>query len=166
VRKIQRSIDSNLNDLFERCGCIGRSITWARAATRQTVMPANNQLPSPMMASTLLSVSIAPSAGFVVKSSALEAGVYQSVKNEAIIPVPFGLKIFVNVAWAVEVPPPAEGIQDVAQGALQAGVTTNGDAPVVPVVVSDGRSVTDKGARFFPYTKHSICMLRRSYEGI
>ena len=94
--------------------------------------------------SSTLEVTLNPRPGFCVKSAALEPGVYNGK-----ITVPAGLKTFVNVAYDDDAPPPAPGALDAAQAAMQSHELPPADddaAPFLPVLVSEGRSVTDKGA--------------------
>ena len=91
-----------------------------------------------------LEITLNPRPGFCVKSAALEPGVYNGK-----IPVPAGLKTFVNVAYDDDAPPPAPGALETAQAAMlsQGPLPSDDDvAPFLPVLVSEGRSVTDKGA--------------------
>ena len=65
--------------------------------------------------------------------------------------VPKGCKIFVNIAWDANVPPPPEGSEDAIQkvmsgeGELDEGALATGRGWFVPVVVSEPRSDADKG---------------------
>lgn len=91
-----------------------------------------------------LEVVLNPKPGFCIKSAALEPGVYNGK-----IPVPANLKVFVNVAYDNDAPPPAPGALESAQAAMQSQGPPPSDedaAPFLPVLVSEGRSVTDKGA--------------------
>jgi hypothetical protein len=89
-----------------------------------------------------MKVNLNPSPGFTVKSTTLNDALYNN------IPVPKGLKIFVNIAWDKNVPPPPEGSEDVIQKAML-GEDLNDLNPegwYVPTVVSEGREDKDKGA--------------------
>ena len=65
--------------------------------------------------------------------------------------VPKGLKVFVNIAWDANVPPPPEGSEEVIQKAMLGEDLDdlNPEGWYVPVIVSDGRQDKDKGARLF-----------------
>ncbi|KZT03324.1 uncharacterized protein LAESUDRAFT_729351 [Laetiporus sulphureus 93-53] len=111
-----------------------------------------------------IKVSLSPSPGFCVKSIALKAAVCKltpplrepSSKLDgpsavsATISIPKGVKIFVNIAWDRNVPPPPEGSEDAIQRAM-----TGEDEPgehnekgwFVPLVVSDPREDRDKAGK-------------------
>jgi hypothetical protein len=96
--------------------------------------------------SDALFVSLAPRPGFCVKSAALEPGVYTSETDS--IPVPAGLKTFVNVAYDPNVPPPAHDALEAAMMNIRLRDSPAGDGndgTPIPVVVSSGRAVADKG---------------------
>ena len=64
--------------------------------------------------------------------------------------IPQGSKIFINLAWDSNVPPPPEGSEDVIQKAMsgQDGdelLGSENPAWFVPVVISEPRSDIDKG---------------------
>lgn len=92
-----------------------------------------------------IAIQLSPSPGFCVKSAALQAGVI-SVRNEP-FQVEKGLKIFVNIAWDKNVPPPPEGSEEDIQRAMQGRETDEHvvDGWFAPVVVSEGRKDNDKG---------------------
>ncbi|TFY63678.1 hypothetical protein EVG20_g6209 [Dentipellis fragilis] len=100
------------------------------------------------MASPTIPVSLSPSAGFCLKTASLDAGTYNAGSPTAIA-VPRGLKIFVNIAWDKNVPPPPEGSEDAIQRAMdgQDPDELNPEGWFVPVIVSPGREDTDKAAR-------------------
>ncbi len=56
-----------------------------------------------------------------------------------------GFKIFLNICWDVNVPPPPERTDGEIRRAM-IGADLDDGLYYVPVVVSDGRPVTDKGA--------------------
>ena len=112
-------------------------------------------------------IDLAPKAGFCIKSSSLSPKVLlpppspKPSSNSNLlepapspIPVPKGLKVFVNIAWDPHVPPPPEGDEDAIKRAMQ-GQDIDEKNPsewYVPVIVSNGRQVTDKGAsELFPF---------------
>lgn len=106
-------------------------------------------------------IDLAPKAGFCIKSSSLAPTVLppplltKPPSNSNLlepapspIPVPKGLKVFVNIAWDPHVPPPPEGNEDAIKHAMQGQDVDEKDPSVwyVPVIVSNGRQDTDKGA--------------------
>ena len=92
-----------------------------------------------------VAVHLSPSPGFCIKSAALQPAIL-SIKNES-VQVQKGLKIFVNIAWDNNVPPPPESNEEAIQRAMQGqdADKRNADGWFVPVVVSEGRQDTDKG---------------------
>ncbi|KAF8335692.1 pre-RNA processing PIH1/Nop17-domain-containing protein [Cantharellus anzutake] len=111
-------------------------------------------------------VELNPVAGFVVKTICQTPGVYtprglppdsdtkkqaQDASNKGIldipepvlksIPVPAGLKIFVNIAYDDAVPPPPKA----SESDIRKAMAGDDGAYYVPVIVSDGREVLDKG---------------------
>jgi hypothetical protein len=115
-------------------------------------------------------IQLAPKAGFCVKTNTLAPAVLPpppspppSTKTtlleppSAPRPVPQGTKVFVNIAWDANVPPPPEGSEEAVQRAMRgvepdaqgadamAGVEGTGEW-YVPVIVSPPREDTDKGA--------------------
>ncbi|KIJ18200.1 hypothetical protein PAXINDRAFT_110714 [Paxillus involutus ATCC 200175] len=81
-----------------------------------------------------IAVALNPVPGFCVKSKATNVA---------------GSKIFVNIAWDANVPPPPPGSEDAIRNAMQGlGIDeSNPDAWFVPVVVSDARPDSDKGGQ-------------------
>lgn len=63
------------------------------------------------------------------------------------IAIPKGLKVFVNIAFDVNVPAPPEGSEEAIQKAIQGEELDelNPEGWYVPTIVSDGRQDTDKG---------------------
>ncbi|KAA1474071.1 hypothetical protein DENSPDRAFT_840605 [Dentipellis sp. KUC8613] len=104
------------------------------------------------MASPTIPVALAPSAGFCIKTASLDAGTYNAGSATAAgraIAVPRGLKIFVNVAWDKNVPPPPDGSEDAIQRAMdgQDPDNLNPEGWFVPVIVSPGREDKDKAGK-------------------
>ena len=99
---------------------------------------------------SLVSVHLKPTPGFTVKSTTLNS----STRFNG-ISIPKGLKIFVNIAWDPNVPPPPEGSEDVIQKAMLGEDLDdlNPEGWYVPTIVSDGRQDTDKGG-FLPSHKN------------
>lgn len=116
-------------------------------------------------------VALAPAPGYCVKSSALQQAIASlssapsrsdsplSTRNvlahASPIPptllIPLGIKIFVNIAWDPNVPPPPDGSEDAIQNAMSGESVLDDDALLqsgawfVPVVVSEPRQDIDKG---------------------
>src|SRR5882762_6953635 len=91
---------------------------------------------------SLVSVHLKPTPGFTVKSTTLN----NSTRFNG-ISIPKGLKIFVNIAWDPNVPPPPEGSEDVIQKAMLGEDldSLNPEGWYVPTVISEGRQDKDKG---------------------
>ena len=97
-------------------------------------------------------VSLAPSAGFCVKSVALN-NVSCSISASSDGPaqpvaIPTGLKVFVNIAWDANVPPPPHGTDAAIERAVSSRSEISLDDAVdwfLPLVLSDPRSDKDKG---------------------
>ncbi|KAJ7737852.1 pre-RNA processing PIH1/Nop17-domain-containing protein [Mycena maculata] len=102
-------------------------------------------------------VQLNPVAAFCIKSSTVQSGVLSIAPparhgpnflepQRASIAVRQGLKVFVNIAWDPNVPPPPEGNEEAIQRAMRGEDDThpNPDAWFVPVVVSDAKQDTDK----------------------
>ncbi|KAH9003859.1 hypothetical protein EDB86DRAFT_2798811 [Lactarius hatsudake] len=91
-----------------------------------------------------MNVNISPSPGFCVKSKLLHPGFLNRVA------LPQGLKVFVNVAWSKDVPPPLNSVKKTLElatatstGDHQTLSDNGGDIPIY-IFVSDGRLDTDK----------------------
>lgn len=61
-----------------------------------------------------------------------------------------GFKIFLNIAFDAGVPPPPSS----SENDIRKAMSGDEGAYFVPVVVSDGREVTDKGAQSFPQGRY------------
>ncbi|KIJ34548.1 hypothetical protein M422DRAFT_262303 [Sphaerobolus stellatus SS14] len=100
-------------------------------------------------------VNITPTPGFVVKTTTTQAGFY-TVPNPSPPPpsirhaIPVGLKIFINVAYSSEIPPPPtnglpkEEEEEIIRKAIEGD---EGTTYFVPLVVSDGRDDKDKAGK-------------------
>ncbi|PPQ90274.1 hypothetical protein CVT25_013099 [Psilocybe cyanescens] len=116
-----------------------------------------------MSSSTNVRIELTPKAGFCVKSTTLAAAVLppppptpSTVKSKSSanflepapqpIPVPKGQKVFVNLAWDPNVPPPPEGSEDVIKRAMQGEDVdeANPSGWYVPIIVSNARQDKDK----------------------
>ncbi|KAH9056802.1 hypothetical protein EDB87DRAFT_1565958 [Lactarius vividus] len=96
------------------------------------------------MTSAWKNINISPSPGFCVKSKLLLPGFLNRVA------LPQGLKVFINVAWSKDVPPPLNGVEKALElatatstGDHQTLSDNEGDIPIY-IFVSDGRLDTDK----------------------
>ncbi|KAJ7353442.1 pre-RNA processing PIH1/Nop17-domain-containing protein [Mycena albidolilacea] len=88
-------------------------------------------------------VALKPTAGFCIKSATLQPAVLKLASS--VPPVPSQRKIFINIAWDSQVPPPPEGNEEAIQRAMHSeDEHLNPDAWFVPVVVSEARQDTDK----------------------
>ncbi|KAJ7434070.1 pre-RNA processing PIH1/Nop17-domain-containing protein [Mycena latifolia] len=108
-----------------------------------------------------LPVSLKPTAGFCLKSSTVQPAVLKvgsaappapnSLEPQSTsIAIPKAFKVFVNIAWDPNVPPPPEGNEEAIQRAMRGEDDPdhlNPDAWFVPVVVSDARRDTDKAGK-------------------
>lgn len=115
--------------------------------------------------SSIIPITLTPTAGFCVKSTVVQAVKYTPIAQLSNYPnvleprpepivIPTGFKIFINLAWESSVPPPPEADEAVIKRAME------GEDPAmpsthswyVPVVVSEGRLDRDKGK---PFTSRS-----------
>jgi len=90
-----------------------------------------------------LNVTISPSPGFCIKSKVLRL----DEQTHRPVPVSEGLKVFVNIAWSEDVPPPLDGFEKVSEFAthnVRIVSKSDRDNPI-PVFASNGRLDTDKG---------------------
>ncbi|KAG1736202.1 pre-RNA processing PIH1/Nop17-domain-containing protein [Suillus lakei] len=117
--------------------------------------------------SSSISLTLNPVPGFCVKSNALQPTVVprtatnypSSTTNtpsdvlgafsNTPITIPKGLKVFVNIAWDTNVPPPPPGSEDEIQKAMRGEDydESNSGGWFVPVVVSDLRHDKDKAGQ-------------------
>ncbi|KAG0707213.1 pre-RNA processing PIH1/Nop17-domain-containing protein [Suillus ampliporus] len=120
---------------------------------------------------TSISLLLDPVPGFCVKSKTLKQAVVPRTATSSLsqptstnnttssdklgaisntpITIPKGLKIFVNIAWDANVPPPPAGSEDAIQKAMRGEdyPESNPDGWFVPVVVSDLRDDKDKAGQ-------------------
>ncbi|KAF9477467.1 hypothetical protein BDN70DRAFT_881171 [Pholiota conissans] len=120
-------------------------------------------------------IQLAPKAGFCIKTTTLEPAVLppdisrsqtqqQNAKTTLLEPapaprpIPQGRKVFVNIAWDANVPPPPEGSEEAVQRAMQGvdpslgedGIRESGaegEEWYVPVIVSPAREDVDKAGK-------------------
>ncbi|KAJ4500648.1 pre-RNA processing PIH1/Nop17-domain-containing protein [Lentinula lateritia] len=104
----------------------------------------------------MLSVSLKPVAGFCIKTSTVQPSSFTPLSlkqspsaQDTSISIPQGYKIFANVAWDANVPPPPDGNEDAIQRAMNGDELDKGnlDDWFVPVIVSEGRFDTDKAGK-------------------
>ncbi|KAI0087601.1 pre-RNA processing PIH1/Nop17-domain-containing protein [Irpex rosettiformis] len=121
---------------------------------------------------TTVRVPLAPSAGFCIKSTALQPAVCKvsgtfvddaagsaasalsaSGGNTNMIAIARGQKVFINVAWDANVPPPPDASNDEIHRAMAGeqdadeGSFATGGAWFVPVIVSEPRNDLDKAGK-------------------
>ena len=78
-------------------------------------------------------VTLKPLAGFCIKSSTLQSAVYSPPPDNSSIPVPIGLKIFINIAWDPHVPAPPETSEE----AIHRAITMRGKCRFDDCVLGD-----------------------------
>lgn len=132
--------------------------------------PEHRQKMPPAPATGTVRVTLAPTAGFCVKSKALQPAVCRvvghaspvepshsqrlDVQTPTTFSIPKGTKVFINIAWDGNVPPPPEGSEEAVQRAMrgdavegnETGEEGEEEAWFVPVIVSEPRGDADKGA--------------------
>ncbi|KAI0717680.1 pre-RNA processing PIH1/Nop17-domain-containing protein [Cerioporus squamosus] len=102
------------------------------------------------MAPATTQVHLAPSAGFCVKSTAQNTVSVPTSDPAAPITIPAGLKVFVNIAWDANVPPPPDGSDAAIERAMSDNTPVEPDQALqwfVPVIVSHPRFDTDKAGK-------------------
>jgi hypothetical protein len=107
-----------------------------------------------------VTINISPSPGFCIKSKVLHLDATSTYKQKhRPVPISEGLKVFLNIAWSKDVPPPLDGIEKASEFAARSGrivSKSERDSPI-PVFASDGRLDTDKGTSFTrAYGKHTL----------
>ena len=103
-----------------------------------------------------VTINVSPLPGFCIKSKLLQPGILKVVSTHEQIqepaPIPEGLKVFVNIAWSKDVPPPLDGVDKTLKLVAQNPRTDRKierDGPI-SVFASDGRLDTDKGGSTAP----------------
>jgi hypothetical protein len=99
-------------------------------------------------------ITLKPSPGFVIKTVSLEVGLYTPsappsipANNKTLEPVSrsiavtAGHKVFLNVAFDSNVPPPRKA----SEVDIRRALAGDEDGYFVPVVICDGREMADKG---------------------
>jgi hypothetical protein len=104
-----------------------------------------------MTSSLNVTINVTPSPGFCIKSKLLQSSVLNVTSSheptQRLVPIPQGLKVFVNIAWSKDVPPPLDGVEKILEFVahnLRTDGKSEGDSPI-SVFASDGRLDTDKG---------------------
>ncbi|PIL25928.1 hypothetical protein GSI_11681 [Ganoderma sinense ZZ0214-1] len=98
-------------------------------------------------------VSLSPSPGFCVKSTALSAPLSEPDSpptSHSLINIPVGLKIFVNIAWDSNVPPPPDASDAAIDRAVTHSSTNLSEHDTrwfIPLIVSDPRTDSDKAGK-------------------
>jgi len=117
-----------------------------------------------------VAVALNPVPGFCVKSRATNDALVRITAPDSDHPrdvrVDKGLKIFVNIAWDPNVPPPPPASDDVIHRAMQ-GLDideSNSEAWFVPIVLSDARQDSDKGRCYLPPCTSSFVSITISDE--
>jgi hypothetical protein len=104
--------------------------------------------------SSITAIPLSPLPGFCVKTKALQEtvvpGTATSASSDALGTTPntpIALKVFINIAWDANVPPPPLGSEDAIQKAMRGEDfdELNPNGWFVPVIVSDLRDDKDKG---------------------
>ncbi|KAL4077698.1 pre-RNA processing PIH1/Nop17-domain-containing protein [Scleroderma citrinum] len=113
------------------------------------------------MAAPKIPVALNPVPGFCVKTrstndtvvhataSDVSQATHQVTGTPNLIPVPQGLKVFVNIAWDANVPPTPQASEDAIQNAMK-GLDIDESDPngwFVPLVLSDARQERDKAGQ-------------------
>ena len=94
-----------------------------------------------------VTVNISPSPGFCVKSKVLHpVATSTHERTNKPLPISEGLKVFVNIAWSKDLPPPLDGIEKASGfAAHNARISKSVTDSPIPVFASNGRLDTDKG---------------------
>ena len=100
---------------------------------------------------SVVSLSLAPQAGFCVKTTTLEGAKLPASngKPAASTAIPAGLKVFINIAWDVNAPPSPRGSEEAIERVLSGEESDVEEESVgglyIPAVVSPPREDRDKG---------------------
>uniref|UniRef100_A0A8H7XQ20 PIH1 N-terminal domain-containing protein n=1 Tax=Psilocybe cubensis TaxID=181762 RepID=A0A8H7XQ20_PSICU len=110
-----------------------------------------------MSSTNVLRIELSPKPGFCIKSAALNPALLPPTASSPSpnilepapqpIPVPKGQKIFVNLAWDPNVPPPPDASEEEIKRAMQGEDAVDDANPsgwYVPVIVSNARQDKDK----------------------
>lgn len=104
-----------------------------------------------MTSTSNVTISISPSPGFCIKSKLLQSSILNVASvdqpTRRPVPIPQGLKVFVNIAWSKDVPPPLDGVEKALESVAhnrRMDRTSENDDPI-SVFASDGWLDVDKG---------------------
>jgi len=108
-----------------------------------------------MTSTSNVTISVSPSPGFCIKSKLLQPGILNVTSagqpTRSPVPIPQGLKVFVNIAWSKDIPPPLDGVEKILESVAHSHRTdrkSENDDPIsVFVFASDGWLDVDKGTR-------------------
>jgi hypothetical protein len=89
-----------------------------------------------------VTINISPLPGFCIKSKVLHLDATSTHRPG---PVSEGLKVFVNIAWSQDVPPPLDGIEKASEFTAHNERIVTEKESSIPVFASNGRLDTDKG---------------------
>jgi len=98
-----------------------------------------------------VTISVSPSPGFCIKSKLLQPGILNVTSADqptrTPVPIPQGLKVFVNIAWSKDVPPPLDGIENALETVVHNHRVDRKSEKHDPVFVfaSDGWLDVDRG---------------------
>ncbi|KAG2076446.1 hypothetical protein BDR04DRAFT_1089555 [Suillus decipiens] len=111
------------------------------------------------MSSSIDSLALNPVPGFCVKSNVLQLAVVPRTAidlppsdplgalSNTPITIPKGLKVFINIAWDINVPPPPAGGEIAIQEAIRGQESKSNTGCFIPAVVSDLRHDKDKAGK-------------------
>jgi hypothetical protein len=104
-----------------------------------------------MTSTSNVTIGVSPSPGFCIKSNLLQPGILNVTSADqptrTPVPTPQGLKVFVNIAWSKDVPPPLDGVEKVLESVAHDHRMDprSESADSITVFASDGRLDVDKG---------------------
>jgi len=96
-----------------------------------------------------VTINLSPSPGFCIKSKLLQPGALNVTSTQNPVPIPQGLKVFVNIAWSKDVPPPLDGVEKALEYAAhnrRMDGKSQRESPI-SVFTFDGRLDTDKAGK-------------------
>ncbi|KAG2361373.1 pre-RNA processing PIH1/Nop17-domain-containing protein [Suillus spraguei] len=111
------------------------------------------------MSSSIDSLALNPVPGFCVKSNVLQLAVVPRTAivlppsdtlgtlSNTPITIPKGLKVFINIAWDTNVPPPPPDAENAIQKAMHGQESKSNSGCFIPAVVSDLRDDKDKAGK-------------------
>ena len=111
-----------------------------------------------------VTINLSPSPGFCIKSKLLQPGALNVTSTQNPVPIPQGLKVFVNIAWSKDVPPPLDGVEKALEYAAhnrRMDGKSQRESPI-SVLTFDGRLDTDKGTSISLYTLFARARLDNS----